>query len=223
MSAYRYLCFPPGAQPSATDLVRFRSYHDQLDNHVAYGVRREDAALVIVCELESFDRLCGLDPQFDEIIQTWQSHGVELTDTLGFVKEAKPWKRILDAESSAKQTKRATQDATTSAINKKEQVSPHFRFSAWMIGERLVRKKQDLADESYGRGLLELHRSAEQARRYERIATALPYFLWGLAAFLIISLGFYVSNRLLDGKKESRAETIQRINEDAMHESLKRK
>lgn len=221
MAAYRYLCFPTGAQPSAADLVCFRSYHELLDNHVAYGVRREDGALVIVCETESFDRLCDLDPKFNELIRSWCNYGVEMTDTLGFVKEVKLWKQILQAEPTPDLASQTEQQTSKSSLD--EQDTQRSRFTAWMFGERLIQKKQELADESYGRGLLDIHRSAEQARRYELVAAALPYLLWGVAAVLVISFGAYISDRLLDSNRESRSETIHRINEDAMNEELKRK
>ncbi len=221
MAAYRYLCFPSGAQPSAEDLVRFRSYHGLLDNHVAYGVRRDDGALVIVCETESFDRLRDLDATFNELIRSWCDYGVGITDTLGFVKEAKPWKQILQAESTPALATQPEQEVSNSSLL--EQEPQRSRFTAWMFGERLTLKKQQLADESYGHGLLEIHRSAGQARRYERVAASLPYFLWGIAAILVLIFGAYVSNRLLDSSGESRSETIHRINEDAMNEDLKRK
>ena len=87
MTAYRYVVFPPGRQPSADEAAELQNYARLLENHVAYGTNKHDGGLAIAFEAELFDRALAKDAGFEALIRRWEVRGCQLVEHLGFVKD----------------------------------------------------------------------------------------------------------------------------------------
>lgn len=207
MSAYRYVVFPTGAAPSADELRTLRRYAEQLNNHIAYGVRRRDGALAIACEAEPFDRLRGLEPAFDELLLHWSARGAEVEQKLPFVKDTARWKR-LEAESAKHPASKhhAATPPKAAADDAPERRSPVERSADARLAE--------------ASGRLAAARAAARAESYQRWAAVLPYVFWALGATAVLAVGGYIGSRLLGSDVESRSSTIERMAADGDKEPL---
>src|SRR6187455_1722129 len=88
MSAYRYVVFPRGRQPSVAEVHELKSFASLLAGRFAWGSCRDDGRLALACEREAFDHGRTIDPGFDALIHRWEARGCEVLEHLGFVKDA---------------------------------------------------------------------------------------------------------------------------------------
>jgi hypothetical protein len=74
--------------------------------------------------------------------------------------------------------------------------------------------------EAVGRTRLGVAQIAAQAEQLERAAGWMPYALWGLGALLMLSAGAYLGIRLNNSESETRADTVERVADDPIGQSL---
>ncbi|MEQ8847546.1 hypothetical protein [Botrimarina sp.] len=210
MSAYRYVAFPSGSAPAVDELRRFRGYAELLNNHIAYGVRKRDAALTIACEAEPFDRLRGLDPAFEELLMHWRARGAEIEEKLPFAKDPTRWRQF--EKSAEKSTDRVAAKGKPAAAAPEPPVagpeprSDHHRAADARAAEGLAR--------------LATARAAARGEAYQRWAAALPYLFWAIGVLLLVGAGVWVGARIRSPGVESRSQTVERVADDALKERL---
>lgn len=197
MSAYRYVVFPVGFTPTADEMAALRRHAEHLNKHIALGHRR-DGGLAIAFEAEPFDRLRGIEPAFEDLLTHWRARGGEITEKLPFVKDSKPWKAIDKAPKAAAASLPMQLDSPP----------------------RDGREARVDAREAVGRTRLGVAQITAQAEQFERAAGWMPYALWGLGAVLMLSAGAYLGMRLTNSESETRADTVERVADDPIGQSL---
>ena len=202
MSAYRYVVFPIGHTPNAGEVAALRGYAEHLNNHIALGHRR-DGGLAIAFEAEPFDRLRGFEPAFEDLLTQWRARGGEIVEKLSFVKDSKPWKAIDKAPKT---------NAPASP--------PTSRATPWHGQPEDLGQVRASGREAEGRARLGAAQIVAQAESFERAAGWMPYVLWGLGAVLILAAGVYLGTRLTSSENETRAETVERVADDPIGQTL---
>jgi hypothetical protein len=198
MTAYRYVVFPPGRQPTAEEAAELSDYARLLDNHIAYGTNKHDGGLAMAFEADVFDRTRSSNANFDALIGKWEVRGSRVVDHLGFVKDAAALKPIKQAP---------------------RHLVRHGPPDAPPPREAPLSAKELIAKEAYGRAGLDLDRTLERFAALQRFAAWGPYALMALAALSIIAAGLYISDRLLDSDRKPHKETIERLTDDALRAS----
>jgi hypothetical protein len=193
MSAYRYVLFPRGKQPTADEGRQLQQFAGALANQFAWGTCRDDGRLALAVDRQSCDHVQQIDSGFASLIRRWESHGCELLPHLAFVKDAAALK---PTPSFAW----LTQDGRGTVQSR--------RAESQLAGKELAAK------EAIGRSMLAVQQSIERYALLQRIAAALPYALMALAAVLTITAGWYIRNQLLNSGRERRQETIERMLEE---------
>jgi hypothetical protein len=201
MTAYRYVIFPRGKQPSLDEVRQFESFAGLLANQFAWGVTRNDGRLTVACDRRAFDHARQVDPGFDSLLRKWEVRGGELADHLAFVKEPK-----------------ALRPVATTVSHAPNDVGP---TDAWRTDERIAAKTL-AAKEAVGRSLLSVERTAERYALAQRVASAIPYLLIAAGVLATIMVGVYVRQRVLDGGPERRQATIERALDDPLREARER-
>jgi hypothetical protein len=199
MSAYRYVVFPRGKQPTDIEVREFQRFAGALANQFAFGTCRDDGRLVVAVDRQAFDHVLKIDAGFEAIIRRWEARGCELADHLAFVKNAaalRPTPANLWQAHDGRGTVQALRNDEQRAF------------------------KELAAREAIGRSLLSVERTLEQFAVVQRVAAAMPYVLIGLGAAVTIAAGLYVRDRMENSKQERRQETIERVAEDPLDESL---
>lgn len=202
MSDYRYVLFTPGKQPTTEEVAEFSTFAAALANRYAFGTHRRDGALAILFESERFDRLLATDARFGSLLEKWIARGGEVVDKLPFVKDAGALK---------------PRPATLA-----DMVHPTPSDSV-AHNKRLMAAKELAAKEAAGLSRLGVDRAIQQFARWQRIATVGPYVLLGLGALGTIIAGVQVGRRMLAANVERRSETIERVVDDPMDQSLDRR
>jgi hypothetical protein len=199
MTAYRYVVFPPGRQPTADEAAELLNYARLLENHIAYGTDKHDGGLAIAFEAELFDRALASNAGFESLIRKWEVRGCRLVDHLGFVKDAAALKPIKPVP---------------------RHLVHHGAADRPSPPEALLSAKELAAKEAHGRARLDLEQALQRVAALQRFAAWGPYMLMGLAAVGTIVAGFYISGRLLDADRERRQETIERLSADGQDQPL---
>jgi len=198
MTAYRYVVFPPGRQPSADEAAELQNYARLLENHVAYGTNKHDGGLAIAFETELFDRALAKDAGFEALIRKWEVRGCQLVEHLGFVKDSAALKPI-----------------KPQPRHLMHHPAPDRPFPP----DVPLTAKELAGKEAAGRARLNVEQTLERFAALQRFAAWGPYLLMGLAALATLAAGFYINNRLLGSGRERHKETIERLTEDPMRQS----
>jgi hypothetical protein len=193
MSAYRYLVFPKHQQPTTDETDELQSYTSLLKHRFAVGRERKSESLTIAFEQEIFDQAISSNEGFELLIRKWQVHGCELVDKLKFVKDHDALRPV------QARGRRVSQDTL------------------------VVAKKQLVAQEAIARSLLSVQRTLEHYTWLQRVGRAVPYALIAFGALAVIVAGFYISGRIREGNRERRQDTVERVSNDGMTESLEAK
>jgi hypothetical protein len=201
MSAYRYVLFPRGKQPTADEVREFQKFAGALANQFAWGTSRDDGRLALAVDRQSCDHVQQIDPGFTAIIRRWESHGCELLPHLAFVKDAAALKPTASFAW-------LVQDGRGTVQSRR--------------AENVMAAKELAAKEAIGRSLLAVQQTVEQYALLQRIASAVPYALIAIAAVTTIVTGLYIRERLINSGRERRQETIERMLDEPRQESLAR-
>jgi hypothetical protein len=194
MSAYRYVLFPRGKQPTADEVRELQNFAGALANQFAWGTCRDDGRLALAVDRQSCDHVQQIDSGFAALIRRWESHGCELLPHLAFVKDNAALKPTPSFAWLAQDGRGTVQSRRT---------------ESQLAGKELAAK------EAVGRSLLAVQQSIERYAVIQRVAAAIPYGLIALAAITTIGVGFYVRERLLNSGRERRQETIERMLQDS--------
>jgi hypothetical protein len=89
--------------------------------------------------------------------------------------------------------------------------------------DKLLTAKKQLAQEAIARSLLSVHRTLEHYTWLQRMGRAVPYALIAFGTVGVIIAGFYISGRIQSGERERRQDTVERVSDDGMNESLEAK
>jgi hypothetical protein len=199
MSAYQYVVFPRGRQPTTAEVAELQKFAAALANHFAWGTCRHEPRLAIAFEQRGFDHVRQIDPGFELLIAKWQAHGCELHNHLEFVKDSSALHPV------------------------RESVLPNHGLRgtvAAMRNDERIAAKELIAQEAIGRSLLSVEQTLQRYAVIERFGSALPYLLMGLTALVLLVTGLYVRHRLLNADHEPRQETIERMLDDPLRGSL---
>ena len=199
MSAYRYVVFPRGKQPTDIEVREFQKFAGALANQFAFGTCRDDGRLVVAVDRQAFDHVLNIDAGFEAVIRRWEARGCELADHLAFVKNAAALR-----PTPANLWQAHDGRGTIQALRNEEQRA----------------SKELAAREAIGRSLLGVERTLERFAAVQRIAAAMPYALIGLGAAVTIAAGLYVRDRMENSDRERRQETIERVVENPWSDSL---
>ena len=200
MSAYRYVVFPRGKQPSDVEVRELQSFAGALANQFAYGTCRDDGRLTIAFDARAFDHVATIDPGFEPLLQKWQARGCELLDHLGFVKDPAALHPVREPRGSSPRSASAA-------------IPP-------LHNETRLAAKELAAKEAIARSLLSVERTIQRYAAFQRIAAAMPYLLIALVAMATLAAGLYIRDQMQNSGRESRHETIERVVNDPLRESL---
>ena len=213
MSAYKYVVFPRGHQPSAAELAQLQSVAAALGGRYAWGTCRDEPRLAVAFEAATFDHVRSIDPAFDRLIARWQSRGCELSDHLKFIKDP--------AALNPKSSHPASPASPDSSIRHSS-----FRHSSFASDPNRNptlnpnRLPSDLQPTDYSlqplhsslaHSLLAVDRTLQRYNTFARLAAAAPYLLMAAAALLTIAFGLYARDRLMNSGREPRQQTIERL------------
>jgi len=198
MSAYRYVLFPGGKQPTADEVRELQNFAGALANQFAWGTRRDDGRLALAVDRPSCDHVQQIDPGFAALIRRWESHGCELLPHLAFVKDGAALKPTPSFAWLAKDGRGTVQSRRA---------------------ESALAAKEHAAKEAIGRSMLAVQQTIDQYALLQRLAAAVPYALVAVAAITTIGMGLYIRERLINSGRERRQETINRMLEDPLSSS----
>jgi hypothetical protein len=199
MSAYRYVVFPRGKQPTDVEVRELQKFAGALANQFAYGTCRDDGRLAIAVDRVAFEHVQKIDAGFEALVRMWTARGCELVDHLAFVKNAAALRPTPTNVWHAHDGR-----GTVQALRNEEQ--------------RTV--KELAAREAVARSLLSVERTIQQYAVVQRIAAVVPYLLIAIGATLTIASGLYIRDRMQNSDRESRQDTIERVVEDPLREPL---
>ncbi|RIK80522.1 MAG: hypothetical protein DCC67_09275 [Planctomycetota bacterium] len=195
MSAYRYVVFPQGKQPTVDEVAELKGFAAALGNHFAYGTCRRDGRLAIAFEQSSFDQLKSIDAGFQSLVFRWEARGCELLAHLAFVKDSK-----------------ALRPVAAPPVRGHSGAASADGLSQQLAG------KQAAAQEAVARSLLSVEQTLERYAAVGRLAAAAPYLMMVAAIAMIIAAGAYIHHRLQDAERDSRQEAIERALDDPLQE-----
>ncbi len=190
MSAYRYVVFPRGKQPTTAEVAQLQTCAAALGGRFAWGTCRHEPRLAVAFEGPTFDHVLASDAGFEQLISKWKSRGSELVDHLGFVKDAAALKPAPVVAAAAHDGR-----ADIHSVRNDERIA----------GKELAAK------EAVAQSLLNLNRTLERYGVIQRVAAAVPYLLIAAAAMLTIAVGLYARDRLQNSGREPRQQTIERL------------
>ncbi len=203
MSAYRYLLFPHGHQPTMGEVGELESFADALPDRFAYGKDRKSGNLAIAFPAEAFEQALENHIGFKALIHTWQRHGATVVEHLGFVKDTKALHPVSTNPYAP----------TSQHLDLPSQHHAHVTTH-----DKLVAAKELAAREALGRARLGLQQTVQRHQVLHFFAGWVPYLLIAGGTLLTILAGTYTYQRLSDSGVESRKETIERIADDAVQE-----
>lgn len=203
MSAYRYVVFPRGVQPTAAEVRQLDEFAGLLANHYAWGVVRDDGRLALAAEQAAFDHARHVDAEFDALIHAWERHGCEVLDRLKFVKNADALRPV------AARISRPTPAART--MPEKASSSTAAPIGDPLHAEARLAARQLLAHEAVAQSLLGRDRTLARYAAFARFASAVPYALIALAVAGTIVAGLYIRHRVAESGRESRQRAIERL------------
>ena len=192
-SIYRYVVFAPGKQPTVEEVAQLDDWSAATKERFAVGVNGEDGALALAFDARGFDSALSSDSRLSALVQRWRVRGCEVREKLLFIKRPT-----------------ALQPMPGGLLHE----------SVERRSEPTLKRKQLAAHEALGRAGLKLQQTLQQHAWLARVAKVVPYALMGLGGVLTIAAGIYAGQRLLDSRTEHRQETIRRVADDAMRESL---
>lgn len=199
MSAYRYVVFPRGKQPTDVEVRELQKFAGALANQFAYGTCREDGRLAIAVDRAAFDHVLKIDAGFEALVRAWTARGCEVVDRLAFVKNAA-----------------ALRPVPTNAWHAHD---GRGTVQAMRVAEQLAMKEL-AAREAVARSLLSVERTIQQYAVVQRVASVVPYLLIAIGAAMTIAVGHYIYDRMQNSGRERRQETIVRVVDDPLSESL---
>ncbi len=199
MAEYRYVLFPRGKQPTADEVGELKLLAGLFDNKLAWGVSRDDDRLTLACPGAEFDNAREGHADFDGLIRKWELRGCEIVGHLGFVKDASALRPMTTSGGLAHDGR-----ASTVTVRNEEQRSAN-----------LMRAREAVAS-----SLLGVERTLERYAAFQRFASAIPYLLILLGAMVTIGVGAYVRNRMINSGRERRQDTIERVVDAPLDESL---
>lgn len=199
MSEYRFIVFSRDAGPTNAELREFYTFVDLLDRQVAYGTSRRSGEIAICIAAGPYDRLRMQSPAFDDLLLKWRVRGAEVSESLGFCKSRKEWKRLLPS---------------TKAPSKSwpEFTPPDNRPTGAVVEDGTAAE---------GRALLATANLRQQNERYEQLAKWAPYILGMVFGCGLLIAGALVVFRLERSDMERRFDTIRRVAEEAASEPLR--
>ena len=198
MSAYQYVVFPRGRQPTTAEVAELQKFAGALANHFAWGTCRHEPRLAIAFEQRGFDHVRQIDSGFELLIAKWQAHGCELLSHLQFVKDPSALHPVRDSALANHDFR-----GTVSAMRNDERIA----------------SKELAAKEAIGRSLLCVEQTLQRYAIIERFGAALPYLLMGLTALVLLATGLYARHRLLNADREPRQETIERMLDEPLRKA----
>jgi hypothetical protein len=202
MAEYRYVLFARGKQPTADEVSELKSLASLFDNKLAWGVSRDDGRLALACPGVEFDKARDSHADFDALVHKWERRGCEIVSHLGFVKDSSALRPMTTSGGLVHDGR-----ASTITVRNEQQGSDH-----------LAR-----AREAVGRSLLGVEQTLQRYAALQRFASAIPYLLILLGAVVTIGTGFYVRNRMMNSGRERRQDTIERVVDAPLDESLSTK
>lgn len=194
-SNYRYVVFAPGKQPTVKEVDQLKEWSKASKYRYAVGINPDDGALAIAFEARAFETSRSARARFDKLLRCWEVRGSEVRERLHFIKQPTALHPL---------------------------PGDLLHDVAERRSEPPLNHKQLAAQEALGRAGLKIHQTLEQHAWLARIATRVPYALIALVGLLTIVAGIYAGQRLLEAPAEHRQQTIQRVVDDAMEESLTR-
>ncbi|MBX3427519.1 MAG: hypothetical protein KF688_17705 [Pirellulales bacterium] len=209
MSAYRFVVFPRGMQPTTDDVAALADVAPALGHHIAWGVDRARGGVAVAFEAEPFERTLAGIIEFQALLHRWQARGCVVLEKSEFVKDSAALRPI-----AASTYSRGIHPLAAGAVAEAES---HGRSPAL---DRLLVAKQNLAHDAVARAKLQFDRTVQRYESLSRFATAAPYLAMGFGALLILAAGWYVSVRILDSPRERRQQTIERLADDPLREPL---
>jgi hypothetical protein len=211
MSAYKYVVFPRGQQPSAAELAQLQSVAAALAGRYAWGTCRDEPRLAVAFEAATFDHVRGIDPAFERLIARWQSHGCELAEHLKFIKD--PAALTPKSDPGGRGSRRAEQYTPEPEAPARASLPSDLQPTAYGL--------QPLHS-SLAHSLLAVDRTLQRYNSLARLAAAMPYLLMAVAALLTIALGLYARDRLMNSGREPRQQTIERLATEPAEEPAQR-
>jgi len=194
-SAYRYVVFAPGKQPSVEEVAQLREWAAASKQRFAIGVNGDDGGLALAFDGGAFESAFSRGRQFAKLVGRWEMRGCRIADQLPFIKRPTALVPMPGGLLHGAVERRSEPD---------------------------LKRKQQAAQEALGRAGLKFQQTLEQHAWFARLANVVPYALMGLVAMLTIVAGLYFGQRLLESPAERRRETIKRVADDAMDETLVR-
>jgi len=201
MSDYRYVVFPRGKQPTQKEVAELRNLADVLAGKFAIGVSRDSGGVAIAFDAAAYDYGMLTHRSFAGLILKWEIRGGQVVDRLAFVKDAAALRPM-----QAQVCGSTTSDSTVRDTNRGQS----------------VQSKKIAAEEAVARSKLGVQQTLRRQAALGRFAAFLPYLMIGLGGIAIISLGFYIRSSLLENSAEKRRETILRVADDPMSQTLER-
>ncbi|MCA9231202.1 MAG: hypothetical protein KDA57_11150 [Planctomycetales bacterium] len=194
MSDYKYLVFPSAKQPTVDEMAEFRDSAYVLEGRFAIGICRKTSNLVFAFAASQYENALALRHDFANLIEKWTMRGCVVVDRLAFVKDSAAL--------------RPMQPKSWLAVDNRA----HCRES--------LSSKDLAAKEAIARSRLGVSRTLDRYDALRRFAVWVPYLLIALGALMTIAAGFYVGNRLLEGRMEKRRETTERVITSPMKQAL---
>lgn len=192
-SIYRYVVFAIGKQPSVDEVSQLREWAVATKSQFAVGVNSDDGALTLAFDARDFESAVSSGTPLATLLSRWAVRGCTVRERLTFIKQPT-----------------ALQPIPGGVLHE----------SVEHRSDPTLKRKQLAAQEALGRAGLKLQQTLEQHAWLQGVAKVVPYALIGLAGLLTIIVGVNIGTSLLDSPVERRQETIQRVANDAMGESL---
>lgn len=212
MTAYRYMVFPRGKQPTVDEARQLQQFAGALANQFAWGAVRHDGRLAIAFDARAFEHVKASDAGFEALLARWTARGCETVDHLGFVKDAAALRPMATAPQGTlpQRAPRTAADESDQSTVEPPSVSAHKRDAA----------KKLLTQESMAQSLLGVQRTLDRYNAWQRFATAAPYLMMAIAAAMTLAFGFYIRDCLVNSGRERRQETIERMLDESPVQSV---
>lgn len=192
-SIYRYVVFAIGKQPSVDEVSQLREWAVVSKSRFAIGVNSDDGALTLAFDARDFESAVSGGTPLATLLSRWAVRGCMVRERLAFIKQPTALQPIPGG-------------MLHEAVEHRS--------------DPTLKRKQLAAQEALGLAGLKLQQKLQQHAWLQGVARVVPYALIGLAGLLTIVVGVNIGTRLLESPVERRQETIKRVANDAMGESL---
>lgn len=194
-SDYRFVVFAPGKQPTVKEVDQLHQWSQTTKQRYAVGINADDGALAIAFDARAVETARSARGGLHKLLVCWEVRGSEVRERLKFIKQPT-----------------ALQPVPGDLLHDASQ--RHHEPS--------LRDKQLAAQEALGRAGLVFHQTLARHAWLARVAKVVPYALMALAGVLTIIAGISIGQRLHKAPAESREQTIERVQDNAMEEALAR-